>query len=900
MSRTAHSKMLSKRYGRGYFHGESSGYPREGYAQAHPSWRFYLHAAQAALGKDLQWLDVGCAYGYLIEEAEELGIRAVGADISTYALRQYAPVRDRLVQAQAERLPFADGSMDVVSAFDLLEHLEDPVKAIQEWKRILRPNGLLFLTTPDPCHFQRDEPTHLFERPPAFWVDCLHQLGMDPVLRFGGEFFECEICARKNEAAGTFDLPEFTGLMSEDVFPPHRQGDVFVAPRLGWGNLEKDERGAFRWIGKTSALYLLNAGRQPVRCRLSIQGRSEDHPTATLGEQRLRHLPSQEDITRHAWEAFDLPVGGQVLYLSVGEGNALATEKIEIQFEPVDSSQYLEELPFDLYQRYRLVGEVIDILRSESQGTRVLEVGGFGSPLPDFLKGDAVTVSDLVWEDRPQFLACDAARLPYPDLSFDFAVGCDFLEHIPREQRKSVLTEVRRVARYGAILIGPTDREDVRMADSLLRRFLIGRFGRDNRFLMEHEQHGLPDADAVSESLSEDGWHSLALPSGLLERWLPMQFCMAYLESVAELLPLKREINRLYNQNYYRHDNDSPSYRTLVLATFRKLDSAKQKNLVHLLGQGTPSSVPWDFAAFLTGLFNIDFLRERSQEIRQRDRHIRELLVHAEALEKGRSESACHADNLTNLLTNEQGERDKLRQHAANLEEHIKRLDGHIAGLEKDAEARRKQWEEMHHHADNLADLLKQKEERIGDLEHHASNLTAQLESAGTERVRLESLIGDQNKAAETISVQIGGVHDSLTHFEERLAGLLDHANNLENLLREKDKRINSLLEHCANQENLLEQSQKQVTSLLEHSGNLEKIIQDGESELAHLRNTAQQLEEARHQSEEAQRQSEEVQRQLQEELRAIQSGLAYRILTKVGGGQRTGPATPEPSDSAK
>jgi hypothetical protein len=598
--------------------------------------------------------------------------------------------------------------------------------------------------------------------------------------------------------------------------------------------LEKDERGAFRWIGKTSALYLLNAGRQPVRCRLSIRGRTDSHPTATLGEQRLRHLPAQDDVTCHEWEPFDLPVGGQVLYLSVGEGNALAADKIGIRLEPLDTSQYLEELPFDLYQRYRLVAEVIDILRSESSEIRILEVGGFGSPLPDFLKGDAVTVTDLIWEDRPQFLACDAAQLPYRDLSFDFAVGCDFLEHVPPQRRKGVLAELRRVARCGAILMGPTDREDVRMADSLLRRFLIGRFGRDNRFLMEHEEHGLPDVDAVSESLSEDGWHSLALPSGLLERWLPMQFCMAYLESVAELLPLKREINRLYNQNYYRHDNDSPSYRTLVLATFRKLDSAKQKSLVHLLGQGTPCSVPWSFAALLTELFNIDFLRERSQEIRHRDRHIRELLAHAQALEKARSESTRHADN--------------------------------------------------------LAGLLKQKEERIGELNRHVANLTAQLESASTERTRLESLIGEQNKAAEAVSVQ---VRDSLARFDERMAGLLAHANNLEHLLREKDERIASLLEHCANQEKLLEQSQKQVTSLLEHSGNLEKIIQDRDTQLAHLRETANQLEESV-------RRLQESESRLQEELRTVQAGLAYRILAKVGGGKRTAPVPPEPSDSAK
>jgi 2-polyprenyl-3-methyl-5-hydroxy-6-metoxy-1,4-benzoquinol methylase len=42
-----------------------------------------------------------------------------------------------------------DGQFEVVTLFDVIEHLSDPVRAIQQCRRFLRPGGLLFVTTPD-------------------------------------------------------------------------------------------------------------------------------------------------------------------------------------------------------------------------------------------------------------------------------------------------------------------------------------------------------------------------------------------------------------------------------------------------------------------------------------------------------------------------------------------------------------------------------------------------------------------------------------------------------------------------------------------------------------------------------------------------------------------------------
>ena len=51
--------------------------------------------------------------------------------------------------AEAERLPYADGSFDAVVADSLLEHLDDPSRALREWRRVLRPGGRLILWSPN-------------------------------------------------------------------------------------------------------------------------------------------------------------------------------------------------------------------------------------------------------------------------------------------------------------------------------------------------------------------------------------------------------------------------------------------------------------------------------------------------------------------------------------------------------------------------------------------------------------------------------------------------------------------------------------------------------------------------------------------------------------------------------
>jgi SAM-dependent methyltransferase len=95
-------------------------------------------------------LDVGAAYGFAASEAERAGFRVAGLELSAEAAVQAAErISGRVVRASAIELPFSSARFDVITLWDVIEHLPDPHRAVAEIARCLRPGGRLALTTGD-------------------------------------------------------------------------------------------------------------------------------------------------------------------------------------------------------------------------------------------------------------------------------------------------------------------------------------------------------------------------------------------------------------------------------------------------------------------------------------------------------------------------------------------------------------------------------------------------------------------------------------------------------------------------------------------------------------------------------------------------------------------------------
>jgi SAM-dependent methyltransferase len=100
-------------------------------------------------GRDpLRIADVGCGTGGNLGLLDRWG-EVTGVDSSPEALR-FCSQRGRtnVVRGSADRLPFAEASLDLVTALDVLEHLQDDRAALAEFRRVLRPGGHLVLTVP--------------------------------------------------------------------------------------------------------------------------------------------------------------------------------------------------------------------------------------------------------------------------------------------------------------------------------------------------------------------------------------------------------------------------------------------------------------------------------------------------------------------------------------------------------------------------------------------------------------------------------------------------------------------------------------------------------------------------------------------------------------------------------
>ncbi len=96
-------------------------------------------------------LDIGCGGGFLTNKLAKAGHQVTGVDLSFPSLeiakKQDATASVAYYEADAYSLPFEENEFDAVCAMDLLEHVKEPWRVIEEAARVLRPGGLFFFHT---------------------------------------------------------------------------------------------------------------------------------------------------------------------------------------------------------------------------------------------------------------------------------------------------------------------------------------------------------------------------------------------------------------------------------------------------------------------------------------------------------------------------------------------------------------------------------------------------------------------------------------------------------------------------------------------------------------------------------------------------------------------------------
>ncbi len=136
---------------------------------AYEHWHRYAWAAQLANGRRV--LDAACGEGYGSYVLSRHASSVVGVDIDpkaiTHARQKYQATNLTFEQADCTRLPLADDSVDMVVSFETLEHLAEQDALLAEFRRVLVPDGVLLLSSPDKKTYSDetgyDNPFHVRE-----------------------------------------------------------------------------------------------------------------------------------------------------------------------------------------------------------------------------------------------------------------------------------------------------------------------------------------------------------------------------------------------------------------------------------------------------------------------------------------------------------------------------------------------------------------------------------------------------------------------------------------------------------------------------------------------------------------------------------------------------------------
>ncbi|KKC01257.1 methyltransferase domain-containing protein [Mycolicibacter arupensis] len=198
----------------------------------------YQHLAPRCSGRDV--LEAGFGEGYGADLIAGVARRVIGVDYDDSAVAhvQARYPRVEAVQGNLAELPLPDASVDVVVNFQVIEHLWDQAQFIAECARVLRPGGLLMISTPNRITFSpgRDTPINPFHTRElnaaeltemlvdgGFTVEGMYGVFHGPALaemdaRHGGSIIDAQIARAVADAPWPPELLADIAAVSSDDF----------------------------------------------------------------------------------------------------------------------------------------------------------------------------------------------------------------------------------------------------------------------------------------------------------------------------------------------------------------------------------------------------------------------------------------------------------------------------------------------------------------------------------------------------------------------------------------------------------------------------------------------------------------------------------------------------------
>lgn len=219
-----YESFVKKYYGKGYFSGD----PRYAAYASYASDKWHITRNMKKFlakikkhKKSGKLLDVGCAMGYFVELARKSGYDAYGFDASEFASKKArARLDGRVAYGSIRTVNYPKKSFDVITMFDVVEHLGDPIGDIAKLATFLKDDGIMVIATGNTGSraarfFKRRwtfyiPPQHLYFFNRKTFTTLLTSSGVKPVEWFGiGKWLSLRYVLHLGRSSAESDLAEF-------------------------------------------------------------------------------------------------------------------------------------------------------------------------------------------------------------------------------------------------------------------------------------------------------------------------------------------------------------------------------------------------------------------------------------------------------------------------------------------------------------------------------------------------------------------------------------------------------------------------------------------------------------------------------------------------------------------
>jgi len=152
-------------------------------------WFWYLQKfVNFKKGTDRKVLEIGCSIGGASHILSDRGFIVSSGDISSFAVQRAEKLAHKLKKNisfytfDVEKAIPIQEKFDIIIAFEVIEHLHNPLKAISNMKEKLVKGGVLICSTPNLPYDMSSDPTHINVKSEGEWVKILKSVGFKNVI----------------------------------------------------------------------------------------------------------------------------------------------------------------------------------------------------------------------------------------------------------------------------------------------------------------------------------------------------------------------------------------------------------------------------------------------------------------------------------------------------------------------------------------------------------------------------------------------------------------------------------------------------------------------------------------------------------------------------------------------